>query len=175
MLGSSIRDAQESDLPAIVAIYNATIPGRMVTADLDPISIESRYCWFQDHSPDSRPLWVVEEKNRVIAWLSFSSFYGRPAYSKTVELSIYIHEQYRQRGLGSWLLAEAIAFSPRIQVDTLLGFIFAHNLPSLRLFKKLTFVQWGLLPNVAWLDGIPRDLVILGKKVPKSETLSSIV
>jgi phosphinothricin acetyltransferase len=165
MFGARIRDAQAYDLPAIVAIYNSTIPGRMATADLDPISVESRYRWFQEHTSTFRPLWVVEKKDGVVAWLSFSSFYGRPAYHQTVELSIYIHEQHRQRGLGSWLLQEAIDFSPRIQVDTLLGFIFAHNLPSLGLFKKFEFVQWGFLPKVAWLDGVARDLVILGKKV----------
>jgi len=55
-----IRDANVDDLPAIVAIYNAAIPGRMATADLEPLSVESRRQWFNEHLPGSRPLWVVE-------------------------------------------------------------------------------------------------------------------
>ena len=74
------RDATFDDLPAIVAIYNSTVPSRQVTADLEPVSIESRHAWFHAHGPNTRPLWVVEEAGRVIAWLSFSDFYGRPAY-----------------------------------------------------------------------------------------------
>jgi phosphinothricin acetyltransferase len=42
----TIADAVRDDLPAIIDIYNATIPGRMVTADLEPITVESRLRWF---------------------------------------------------------------------------------------------------------------------------------
>ena len=56
----TLRDATQADLPAIVAIYNQTIPGRMVTADLDPVSVEQRKAWFAAHSPDKHPLWVAE-------------------------------------------------------------------------------------------------------------------
>ena len=38
----TLRDATEADLPAIVEIYNATIAGRMVTADTSPVTVESR-------------------------------------------------------------------------------------------------------------------------------------
>ena len=47
----------------------------------------------------------------------------------------------------------------------LLGFIFAHNEPSLRLFEKLGFARWGCLPRVAELDGVERDLVIVGLRI----------
>ena len=108
-----IRNATLDDLPAIVAIYNSTIASRMVTADLDSVTLESRLPWFHAHGPDSRPLWVVEQPEgdgldgarRVIAWLSFSDFYGRPAYARTAELSIYLDERARGRGLGGQLVA----------------------------------------------------------------------
>lgn len=160
-----IRDAFEEDLPTIIEIYNSTIPSRMVTADTSPISVESRRTWFQEHTSDFRPLWVVENNHTVIAWLSFSSFYGRPAYKKTAEISIYVHESWRGKGLGSYLLQEAIAHSPTIEVDTLLGLIFGHNLPSLKLFKKFGFEQWGALPKVALLDEMEADLIILGRRL----------
>ncbi|MDJ0704494.1 MAG: GNAT family N-acetyltransferase [Leptolyngbyaceae cyanobacterium MO_188.B28] len=163
-MSPTIRTASENDLPAIVSIYNSTIPGRMVTADTTPVSVESRLAWFQEHTPRVRPLWVVEEVHTVVAWLSFSSFYGRPAYDKTAEISIYVHEVWRGKGLGSALLQAAIAHSPEIGVDTLLGFIFGHNTPSLNLFKKFGFEQWGWLPQVALLDEVERDVAILGKK-----------
>ena len=46
-----------------------------------------------------------------------------------------------------------------------IAFIFAHNEPSIRLFSGLGFEKWGYLPEIAELDGIRRDLMILGKKL----------
>jgi phosphinothricin acetyltransferase len=72
---------------------------------------------------------------------------------------------YQGRGIGSILLKKAIQECPRIQILTLLGFVFAHNEPSLKLLKKFGFSEWGYLPQVANLEGVERDLVILGKRI----------
>lgn len=160
-----IRDATSLDLPAIVAIYNLTIPTRMVTADTQSVSVASREKWFAEHTPDRRPLWVAEENGVVAGWLSFSSFYGRPAYDATCEVSVYLAPDRQRRGLGTVLLRRAMLHAPHIHVTTLLGFIFSHNQPSLRLFEKLGFQRWGHLPRVALLDGVEHDLVIVGWRV----------
>ena len=162
------RRATRGDLPSIVEIYNATIPSRLVTADLEPVSIESRIEWFGQHKPDFRPLWVAERDGHVAGWLSFSTFYGRPAYNKTAELSVYVGESFRNRGLGSYFLANAIAHAPSIGIDRLIGFVFAHNQPSLELFGKFGFEHWGELPGVTLLDGVERDVIILGRRVANS-------
>jgi L-amino acid N-acyltransferase YncA len=165
MLEPVIRDAVEADLPAIVAIYNATVATRMVTADTAPVSVESRLPWFREHRPGFRPLWVAERDGRVVAWLSFSSFYGRPAYDATAEISIYVSPDCRRQGIGSGLLQRAIDHAPSVAVKTLLGFIFAHNEPSVAMFRQFGFRQWAYLPRVAELDGIERSLLILGKRI----------
>jgi len=159
------RLARLGDLPQIVSIYNDTVPSYMVTADTEPVSVASREPWFHEHQPDRRPLWVCETEGRITAWLSFSSFYGRPAYDKTAELSIYVHAEQQRRGLANYLLTQAIAHAPHLGVDTLLGFIFAHNQPSLQLFEKFGFRRWAHLPGVALLNGVERDLLILGRKI----------
>lgn len=159
------RIARRGDLPQIVEIYNSTIASRLVTADTEPVSVDSRMQWFNEHTPHFRPLWVVEEDDRIAAWLSFSSFYGRPAYNKTAEISVYVHEAHRRQGLGSYLVAEALKNAPSLMLDTLVGFIFGHNTSSLALFAKFGFERWGLLPQVAALDGVERDLVIVGRRV----------
>lgn len=159
------RFATEADLPVIVEIYNQTIPGRMVTADTSPVTVESRQAWFQAHNAHARPLWVAELDGKIVAWLSFNSFYGRPAYNATVEVSLYVAETARRRGVGRWFLEYAIDWAAKHQITTLLGFIWAHNDPSLRLFEAYGFARWGHLPRVAVLDGIDRDLVIVGRRV----------
>lgn len=159
------RNASPDDLKDIVEIYNSTIPSRMVTADTAPVSVESRVNWFKEHNPGSRPLWVVEEEARTIGWVSFQSFYGRPAYDATAEISIYLHAAARGRGLGKKVLEYSILQSRSLGIKTLLGYIFAHNEPSLRLFRGFGFQDWAMLPNIAVLDGVERSLVIVGKRV----------
>ena len=159
-------DATLQDLPKIVEIYNSTVASRMVTADTEPVSVESKRNWFKAHSPDKRPLWVIkDESNNVVGWASFESFYGRPAYNATVEISIYLDPLYRGKGIGRQVLQRCIAVSPNLGIKTLLGFIFAHNEPSLKLFRRVGFEEWATFPNVAILDGIERSLKILGKRV----------
>ncbi|MEE3715377.1 N-acetyltransferase family protein [Tumidithrix elongata RA019] len=163
-----IRDAVEADLPAIVEIYNAAIPNRLATADLEPVSLESRLAWFHSHS-DRYPVWVITSmqtsEEKIIGWLSFQMFYGRPAYQRTVEVSIYIAPSHQRCGVGKQLLAHAIAQSPKLQISNLVGMIFGHNVPSLRLFSSFGFQQWGLLPQIADLDRIERDLIIMGLRI----------
>ena len=160
-----IRDAEATDLSTIVEIYNASVPGRMATADLEPISVESRRQWYEEHSPEYRPILVLEMEDKMIGWLSFQSFYGRPAYHATAELSIYIRPGYQGQGIGKKLLTEAIQRSPQLGLKTLMAFIFAHNVPSIQLFNKFGFQQWGYLPRIAQLDEKEQDLAILGLRL----------
>ncbi len=159
-----IRLAQAADLAEIVAIYNASIPSRMATADLAPVTVASRRPWFDEFDPARRPLWVHAGR-RVRGWLSLRSFYGRPAYAATVETGVYVAPAARRRGVGEALLTHAIAAAPSLGVHTMLAFVFAHNSASLRLFGRHGFASWGLLPEVAQLDGVARDLAILGLRV----------
>lgn len=160
-----IVHATEKDLPAIVDIYNTTIAGRMVTADLEPVTIADRIKWFHEHTEQHRPLWVMKVKDEVIAWLSFSSFHSRSAYEVTVEISIYISPKYRSQGIGSIFMQKAIEASPSLNIVNIVGLVFGHNEPSLALLKKFGFEQWGFLPRVAILDGVERDLVYMGRRV----------
>jgi len=222
----NIRNAELADLEEIIQIYNAAIPGRMATADTNPVTLKSRLEWFRGHS-QHYPLWVLEgqkeagverqlcwrdlfERNLyssqspsvlkdrkpvflegegmknippascplppafrgrslgqkgIAGWLSFRPFYGRPAYHTTAEIGLYVAPANHRQGIGQQLLESAIFHSPNLGLQTLLGFIFAHNTPSLNLFQKLGFQQWGYLPQVALLDNMKRDLIILGYRV----------
>ncbi|MDB6093328.1 MAG: putative phosphinothricin n-acetyltransferase [Verrucomicrobia bacterium] len=163
-----LRPAIEADLPAIVAIYNSIVPGRMVTADLEPVTVESRRAWFASHQNPARPLWVVTEATapgQICGWASFDTFYPRAAYDGTVMIALYLAENVRGRGLGRWLLGRMIERAPAMGIHSLTGYIFGHNEPSLRLFRSAGFSEWAHLPRVARLDGIDRDLIVLGLRV----------
>jgi len=169
-LNLTISYARLSDLPAIVDIYNSTIASRKVTADLEPVTVEQRLPWFESHAPERRPIWVAKSGSELLAWASLSNFYGRPAYDGTAELSVYVAENARGTGVGTRIVEHVFSECPRLEVNTLLGFVFAHNEPSIGLLRKLGFEQWGYYPEVAVLDGVARDLAILGKKIQRGGT-----
>lgn len=163
----TVSNARLADLPFIVSVYNQTIASRMVTADTSPVSIESRLDWFNAHNADKRPLWLIKYQNEPCGWVSLSSFYGRPAYGKTVEISLYIDQAYRGKKIGQYTVNILERHAINNGIETILCYIFAHNQPSLSLFTKLNYQQWGYLHEVAELDNVKRDLIILGKKLVK--------
>jgi hypothetical protein len=158
------------DLPVIVDIYNSTIASREVTADTEPVTVAVARTWFDDHTPERRPLWVIHdaadtsENPAVIGWMSYSNFYGRPAYSGTAELSIYIAKN------GAARARQLLAWSRRWRSRRSVGCT-----PCSASSSAITRPAWpvpqvrlrdlGEFPRVANLDGIERDLIILGKRV----------
>lgn len=160
------RNATFDDLPKIVAIYNSTIASRMVTADTEEVSVEDKLNWFHEHSTNFRPLWMIENlDNEVIGWVSFQSFYGRPAYNGTAEISIYLDQNFRGNGYGKQILEYSLQQASTFGIKDVLAFIFAHNEPSVNLFQNFGFEVWGNFPNIAVLDDIERSLLILGKRI----------
>jgi phosphinothricin acetyltransferase len=161
-----IRHARPSDIERVVAIYNQTIPQRMATADLEPVTVAHRRAWFHERDPKRRPLYVVQgDDGRVLGWLSVNDFYGRAAYAATAEVGVYVDEAARGQGVGRALVEHVIDCAPQLGLSTLLAFVFAHNAPSVKLFERHGFTPWGHLPRVARLDDTLVDLDILGRAV----------
>jgi L-amino acid N-acyltransferase YncA len=158
-----VHDATEADLPAIVEIHNAAIASRISTARLDPVTVESRREWLRAHSPTEYPIWVADLNGAIAGWLSFREFLPRCAYRGMVEISVYVSEKFRRRGVGRKLLQEAIGRGPKRGMHSLVGLIFGHNEPSIALFQAAGFERWGLLPGVARIDEISCDLTIFGR------------
>ena len=161
----TIRHAVPADLPAIVAIYNASIPGRMATADTEAVTVDQREEWFRGFEAHSRPIWVYEADRAILGWLGLRSFYGRPAYHRTAESAVYVAPEHQREGIARKLLQHALDECPSLGISNVLAFIFAHNMPSVTLFEAHGFGRWGLLPKVCEMDGKEHDLLILGKRL----------
>lgn len=155
--------AQQTDLPTIVDIYNQSISSRLATADLIPVTVASKEDWFTQFTPDHYPIWLIQVDGQTAGWVSLEAFYGRPAYSKTAEISIYIDSRFHHQGLGQQALDYVFPQLQTLGLNTIVAFIFHHNQASQGLFLKNGFTRWGHLPQVADMDGQLRDLDILGK------------
>ena len=167
-----IRDAIEADLPAIVDIYNQSIPAGRSTADTAPIAVAERVEWFRKFDPEKRPLWVAEIDGAIVGWIGLTSFYhGRPAYDATAEVSTYIAIAHQQRGIGTLLKKRMIEACYGFGVTTLLSYHFDHNDATRRMNEKLGFVPMGHLTEIAVVHGVKRGLVISALKIdPRGDT-----
>ena len=173
-----VQRASDEDLSEILLIYNQSIAGKQATANLEPVTYEERAAWFAEHIDSAtRPIYVVrmlesamesrmqKEGASIVAWGSFSDLYARPAYHISSEISIYIHNDYHGQGLGSLLVRWMLQQASSLGIRNVAALIFAHNQPSLGLFGKLGFEQWGLMPKVCDMDGFIADVVMMGKSV----------
>jgi len=165
-VGLTVRDATDADLPAVVAIYNQSIPGGWSTADTAPVAVADRVDWFGKFDPKRRPLWVAELGGEVVAWVGLTSFYaGRPAYDATAEISLYVGTAYHGRGIGRHLKERMIAACPGLGVTTLLSLHFDHNAATQKLNDALGFVAMGHLTEIAVVQGVKRGLLISALRI----------
>ena len=161
-----IRDATEPDLPAIVDIYNQSIPAGRSTADTVPVTVADRVEWFRRFDPARRPLWVAEIDGVMVGWIGLTSFYaGRPAYDATAEVSTYIATAYHQRGIGTLLKQRMIERCPDLGVTTLISVAFDHNDGTRRINEKLGFVEAGHLLEIAEINGEKIGVIYSLKRV----------
>jgi phosphinothricin acetyltransferase len=157
-----IRLAGGDDLDRVVAIYNAAIPGRDATADLVAVSPAQRRAWFHQRDPARRPLWVLEQEGEVRGWLALDDFSSRAGYHPTAEVAVYVAPQHQRCGHGRTLLEHALTTCPSLGIDRVVAKVFAHNASSVALFRRAGFAEWGLLPGVTIMDGVRRDVLMLG-------------
>lgn len=161
-----IRLAQIDDLPAIVDVYNQSIPSRQSTGDTEPLRVVDRVSWFREHRPQKHPIFVAEVDGQVAGWCSLSAYRpGRAALRFTAEISYYIAPAHHRQGIGTALLKHALAACPALQFRHLFAIVLENNEASLRLLEKMGFEKWGYLPRVANFDGKEIGHVYYGRHV----------
>jgi L-amino acid N-acyltransferase YncA len=160
----TIRSARSDDADAIAAILNAAIAGRTATAQLEPITGDERRAWLRDHD-ERHPVWIAADDEGVSGWFSISPWSDRQAYDLTAEVGVYVAQDRQGRGIGTKLMRHAIASAPMLEIEVFVARIFTHNPASIRLFERFDFQRWGVMHGVARLDGILRDVAILGRRV----------
>ena len=146
-----IRLADAADVPALTVIYNQAIALGNATAHTAPVSEAERRDWLADHRPeDHHPVYVALNDNNVTGYCSLSAYRpGRQALRHTKEVSYFVHEQWRSRGIATALLQYAIRQCPQLEIHTLFAILLDNNPASAGLLEKLGFECWGHLPDVA--------------------------
>jgi len=161
-----VRIALPGDLPAINDIYNQAVRQRFCTAHLEPVNMKEREQWFASHDPGIFPVFVIENSHRIAGWVSLGAYRkDRQALAHVAEVSYYVHEKERGKGLGSKLLEHAVKVAPGFGFSVLIAILLNKNPASIGLLEKFGFESWGVMPGIALIEGQEADHLYYGLKL----------
>jgi L-amino acid N-acyltransferase YncA len=158
-----VEPMRPADWPAVEAIYREGIATGLATFERRP---PSREAWDRAHRGDCR-LVARDAHGTVLGWAALSSYSARAVYSGVAEVSVYVAEAARGRGVGSALLAALIAESEAAGIWTLQAGIFPENAASLELHSRFGFGRVGVRERIGRdVTGRWRDVVLLERRSP---------
>jgi phosphinothricin acetyltransferase len=146
---TTIRPANRADLPRLTEIYNYYVINTPITFDLEPLSVEARTPWFEEHSDRGRHrLLVAVEAGNVIGYATSSRFRTKAAYDTTVESSIYCASEATGRGIGSKLYAALFDAIGGEDINRIVAGATIPNDASIALHRRLGFRVVGTFTEV---------------------------
>jgi len=151
-----LRLARPDDAEATRTIYNAEVTGSSVTFDLVPRSLEEQRDWLAARS-GALAVVVAEVAGEIVGFAALSPYRSRPAYSTTVEDSVYVRGDQRGTGVGRALLAELVEVAAARGFHTMMARIVGGHDASIGLHRSLGFELVGVEKEVGrkfgrWLD-----------------------
>jgi len=163
-----IRIATADDLTQIIAIYNQAVLRGNCTADTESLEVSERCNWFNEHTPEKYPLFVIceEDNGNILGWCSLSTHRkGRKALANVAEISYYVETGQQGKGIGNKLMVHALNMAPECGLHNLFAILLDTNKVSIALLEKYGFTQWGHLPDIAEFADRVCGQFIYGRKV----------
>jgi L-amino acid N-acyltransferase len=151
------RLAERRDADAIREIYNREVTGSTVTFDLVPRTLDEQIEWLDQHSGGHPAIVAIHDAGTVVGFGSLSPWRPRPAYSPTVEDSVYVHVDHRGAGVGGVLLNELVRLAAAHGFHSIMARIVGGHEASIALHTACGFEHAGVERQVGrkfgkWLD-----------------------
>ncbi len=155
-----VRLASPTDAEATRAIYNAEVTTTTVTFDLVPRSLEDQLAWIESHA-GAHPAVVATDGGEVVGFGSLSQYRSRPAYSTTVEDSVYVRADRRGQGYGRAILSELVALATVHGFHSVIARIVGGHEASISLHRSCAFDLVGVEREVGRKFGRWLDVVVM--------------
>ncbi len=152
-----VRDAEEGDLPAILAIYNQVIATSTAVYTSVPATLAERRAWLQARRGQDYPVLVAGQGGDVVGFASFGEFRSWSGYRHTVEHSVHVREDQRGQGAGRALMEALFPRAAALGKHVMIGGVDAENAASIRFHERLGFERVAHFRQVGrkfdrWLD-----------------------
>jgi L-amino acid N-acyltransferase YncA len=162
-MSPNLRDAADGDLAAITALYAREVEGGTASFETSPPSLEEMTQRFAAVKGHALPWLVAEIDGRFAGYAYASPFRPRPAYRYGVEVSIYVEERARRRGVGRALLEALIDRTRSRGLRHLIGAVSDSDTSaaSIALHRSLGFRHVGVYRQVGWKFGRWLDVSLM--------------
>ncbi|UFN46997.1 N-acetyltransferase family protein [Roseomonas sp. OT10] len=166
-----IRDAADTDIPAIAAIYAHHVlhgTGTFEETPPDEAEMGRRLAKVREGGW----AWLVAEDDAgdVVGYAYYAPFHPRSAYRFAAEDSIYVRDDVRGQGVGKALVAELLARAERAGFRQMMAVIGdSENIGSIGLHVSLGFRQTGVLKAVGLKFGRWIDVVYMQRALGEGE------
>jgi L-amino acid N-acyltransferase YncA len=154
-----IRPAGDPDTQAIADIYNEGIATRLATFETEPRSAADVQAWLV--AGERLPVLVAEEGDAVLGWARILAYSDRPVYAGVGEVSVYVAEHARGRGLGRALLEELQRNAAELGYWKLVGKLFTANAASMGMVRSCGWREVGMHHKHSRLDGEWHDVLLV--------------
>lgn len=161
------RLARLDDAEAIRQIYNPEVTDSTVTFDLVPRTAADQREWLTARS-GAHAVIVAEDERGVVGFASLSTYRDRPAYSTTVESSVYVHRDHRSSGIGVQLLDELVRVASDHGFHSLIARIVGGHQASIALHRRVGFEHVGVEREVGRKFGSWLDVVVMQRLLQAS-------
>ncbi len=152
-----IAQAEEKDIQSILEILNHEILNSTVVYYYKERTYQEQLYWFQKKQKDNMPVLVAKIEDKVVGYGSFGIFRPWDAYKFSVEHSIYVSKDFRNKGIGKQLLIKLIQLAKESGFHTMIAGVDATNSISYQLHKQFGFEEVGTFKQIGykfdkWLD-----------------------
>ena len=157
---TTVRLADRRDAEGIRAINNLEVTGSLVTFDLVPRTLDDQVRWLDEHA-GGHPAIVVERDGVIVAFGSLSPLRPRPAYSTSVESSVYVHADHRRTGAGRIVVDELLRLAGTHGFHAVFARIVGDHTASIALHESCGFAIVGREHEVGRKFGHWLDIVVM--------------
>ena len=158
--------AQPVHLEAINRIYNQAVHDGFRTAHDQPVDMNYRKEWFDQHSESHYPIWIYSNNDTVLGWISLSAYRpGRKALNEVVEVSYYVDYEHHGQGIATRLMKHAITFCKDQNYRIVVAILLSQNAPSIQLLRNFNFEEGGRIPHAYRFRGEFRDHLYMFKRL----------
>jgi len=118
--------------------------------------------WNNDHLSHSRI--IAKEDGTILGWAALTGVSGRCVYAGVAEVSVYVSDKARGKGVGKKLLQKLIEESEANNIWTLQAGIFPENIASIKIHNASGFRTLGVRERIGQMNGIWRDTVLMERR-----------
>ena len=156
--GVTIRPAAETDMAAVLDIYNREVRHSTATYQYAERTLDEQVEQWRQKRRDGHGFFVAESAaGEVVGYASYGLFRPREGWRFACEHSVYLHGDWRGRGIARLLMPPVMAHARKRGFHTMVGVVDAANTASVRMHEAMGFGVAGVLREGGykfdrWLD-----------------------